>query len=40
MFSIAAIADDEDSTDDFLIRMAWVPTQIKDLDARHGRLDA
>lgn len=40
MFSIAAIADDEATTDDFLHRMAWVPTLIQDLDARHGRLDA
>lgn len=40
MFSIAAITDDEDTADEFLLRMAWVPTLIQDLDARHGRLDA
>lgn len=40
MFSIAAIADDEPTVDDFLARMSWVPTLIQDLDSRQGRLDA
>ncbi len=39
LFSIAAIARDEDSADDFLLRMAWLPTLIRDLEARQGRLD-
>lgn len=40
VFSVVAIIGKEDSADDFLRRMAWLPTLIQDLDARHGRLDA
>ncbi|WP_428660741.1 hypothetical protein [Reyranella sp.] len=40
VFSVVAIICKETSADDWLVRMAWLPRLIQDLEARNGRLDA